>query len=189
METMMAVLVALVGVFSLGTVIFQASATGTNQGQEATRATVYAQDKMEKLLSLGVAQALGPPDFVSCTHPAGSQPSQCNTTGIAGSGWTTGLLAGGQIGPLGSPACPSGGLSMGYTDSLDANGVQLQGSSCGGITGTVVYVRMWQINDLTSFTGGPAMKQITVAVYALNAVSKNGGQPIVVVTSVISNPN
>jgi hypothetical protein len=48
---------------------------------------------------------------------------------------------------------------------------------------------MWQITDLTSFTGGPATKQITVAVYSLNAVSKNGGQPIVVVTSVISNPN
>lgn len=185
---MMAVLVALVGVFGLGTVIFQATATGTNQGQEATRATVYAQDKMEKLLSLGTTQVdpVSSPQF-PCAET--SPPPQCNTTGISGAGWATGLLAGGQTGPLGPEACPSGGLSMGYVDSLDANGTQLQGSSCGSITSPVAYVRMWQIDDLTPFTGGPARKQVTVAVYAINAVSKNGGQPIVVVTSVISNPN
>jgi hypothetical protein len=188
-ETMIAVLVALIGVFSVGSVIFQATSTGDNQGKETTRATVYAQDKMEKLLSLGVAQTnpVSPPDFLSCTLPSASQPSQCNTTGISATSWTQGLLAGGTIDPPAPTACSAG--TPGYVDFLDQNGVQLTGSSCSDVTAHFSYVRMWQITDLTAFAGGPAMKQVTVAVYALDAVSKTGGQPIVVLTSVISNPD
>src|SRR6516165_434763 len=87
-ETMAAVGVALIGVFGLGSVIFQATVVNKNRGTELTRATIYAQDKLEKLLSL---------DFASCTQSASSQPSSCNTTNITDSGWTQGLLAGGPI--------------------------------------------------------------------------------------------
>ena len=52
-ETLIAVLIAVVGVFSVGGLIFQGTVTNKNQGTEVTRATIYAQDKIEKLLSFG----------------------------------------------------------------------------------------------------------------------------------------
>src|SRR5579875_1607033 len=170
-ETMIAVLIALVAVFGLGTVIFIASVTGKNQGTEGTRATIYAQDKIEKLLSLDFNTNLS--DTNSCDQTSSSQPASCNTTGITGSSWTQGLLAGGSISPM--AFCAS--ASPGYEDFLDANGVQLTGSGCAGLSGTPSYIRQWQITDLTSPSGGPAMKQITVAVYALNAENSMGGKP------------
>src|SRR5579875_9069 len=186
-ETMVAVLIALFAVFSLGAIIFTASVTGKNQGSEATRATIYAQDKMEKLLSLGAQTQtpLNPPDFTSCTKPASSQPSQCNTTGISGGSWTTGLLAGGSISAT-TPSCSS--VTPGYADFLDANGMQLTGGGCSGLA-NVAYILQWQITDLVPPAGAPAMKQITVAVFALSAENPVGGQPIIVLTSVLSNPN
>ncbi len=186
-ETMVAVLIALFAVFSLGAIIFTASVTGKNQGSEVTRATIYAQDKMEKLLSLGAQTQtpVNPPDFSSCTKPASSQPSQCNTTGITGSSWATGLLAGGSISAT-TPSCSS--VSPGYADFLDVNGIQLTGGGCASFS-NIAYIREWQITDLVSPTGGPAMKQITVAVFALSAENPVGGQPIIVLTSVLSNPN
>src|SRR5215472_13093780 len=167
-ETMAAVAIALVGVFGLGTIIFQASVTNMNRGTELARATIYAQDKLEKILSL---------DFTSCTQSASSQPSSCNSTNITDSGWTQGLLAGGPIsssettGPPTALTCPSAsGSSIGYMDFLDANGNQLPQSG-------------------TPPSGGPALKQVTVAVYSQNGVNAEGGKPIVVVTSTLSNPN
>jgi type II secretory pathway pseudopilin PulG len=177
-ETMMAVVVALIAVLGIGAAIFQAGATNENQGKEMTRATVYAQDKIEKLLSL---------DFATCTQSSGTQPATCNSTGVSATGWTQGLLAGGQTSPL-QAACSSSGPSVGYIDFLDANGVQLTGSTCLTLS-SYSYVRMWSISDQTGFAGGPTLKRITVAVYSLNAVNSLGGKPIVVVTSLLSNPN
>src|SRR5579884_4163957 len=91
-ETLIAVLIAVVGLFFQGTVI------NKNQGTEVTRATIYAQDKIEKLLSL---------DFNSCTQSASLQPASCNTTNINATGWTQGLLAGGAIGPSIQATCPT----------------------------------------------------------------------------------
>jgi hypothetical protein len=178
-ETMIAVLIALIGVFGLGSVIFQATATSKNQGTEVTRTTIYAQDKMEKLLSLG---------FSTCTQSASSQPATCNTTGITASGWTQGLLAGGALSPI-QATCPSSGASIGYLDYLDANGIQLTGTSCSALSSaSPSYIREWRITDLAS-TGGPAIKNVTVAVYSQNAVGAVGGKPIVIVTSQLSDPN
>jgi hypothetical protein len=177
-ETMIAVLIALVGVFSLGSVIFQSTATSKNQGTEVTRATIYAQDKTEKLLSL---------NFTSCTQDASLQPATCNATGITAAGWTQGLLAGGALLPR-QTACPTSGLSVGYVDYLDPNGIQL-GPSCAAVSGTApAYIRQWQITDLAS-TGGPVIKNVTVAVYSQNAIGAVGGKPIVILTSLLSNPN
>jgi hypothetical protein len=178
-ETMIAVLIALIGVFSLGSVIFQATATSKNQGTEVTRSTIYAQDKTEKLLSL---------NFSGCTQSASSQPATCNSTGITASGWTQGLLAGGALSPV-QTTCPSSGASVGYVDYLDPNGIQLAGTSCAVVSGAVpAYIREWQITDLAS-TGGPAIKNVTVAVYSQNAIGAVGGKPIVILTSLLSNPN
>lgn len=191
-ETLIAVFIALVGIFSLGSLVFQASATQKNQGTETTRCVIYAQDKIEKLLSLAaVPTVTGQPDFATCNQTPSSQPSQCNTTGITSvTGWTTGLVAGGLITPL-QPTCPSTGSNVGYMDFLNPSGVQED--ACASPTTTVAYIREWHITDLTSttvpaFFGGPVAKQIDVAVYSIAAVNTNGGQPIVVLTSTVSNP-
>jgi type II secretory pathway pseudopilin PulG len=181
-ETMFAVLISLIVLASLGSVIVQATLTSKNQGQELTRATIYAQDKMEALLAL---------NFVNCTQSSGSQPASCNTTGISAPGWTQGLLAGGALAPV-QPSCPTSGGSVGYVDYLDSAGVQMTGSSCttlasssGSNIPTPVYVRQWQVADLSS--AGPALKQVTVAVYSLNQVNADWTRPLAVVTSVITN--
>jgi hypothetical protein len=203
-ETMAAVAIALIGVFGLASVIFQASVINKNRGTELTRATIYAQDKLEKLLSLDFNSCTADPN--SCTCPASSQPSTCNTTNITDANWTQGLLAGGPIsssqttGPPTGLTCPTAsGSSVGYIDFLDANGNQLPQSgsppvptpgACSSVTGTTIsYIREWTITDLTPPSGGPALKQITVAVYSLNGVNSEGGKPIVLVTSTLSNPN
>jgi Tfp pilus assembly protein PilV len=183
-ETLIAVLIAVVGLFSVGGLIFQAMVTNKNQGTEVTRATIYAQDKMEKLLSL---------NFSNCTQAASAQPSNCNTTNISASGWTDGLLAGGAIGPSVQATCPSSGPSVGYIDFLDSNGIQLPGptaaTGCSSITPSdISYVRMWEITDVASM-GGPTLKQISVAVYSQSAVNASSGKPVVVLTSLLSNPN
>lgn len=183
-ETLIAVLVAVIGVFSVGGLIFQGVVTNKNQGTEVTRATIYAQDKMEKLLSL---------DYASCTQSASAQPASCNTTNINAAGWTDGLLAGGAIGPSVQATCPTSGSSVGYIDFLDSNGIQLPGATaatgCSAITPSEIsYVRMWQITDVAS-TGGPSLKQVTVAVYSQSAVNSGSGKPVVVLTSLQSNPN
>ncbi len=190
-ETLIAVVVALIGVFSLGGVIFQATVTNKNQGSETTRATIYAQDKIEKLLSL---------DFTNCIQTASSQPSTCNTTNITDSGWTQGLLAGGPISsssvtttPVANDCPHVSSTYQGYVDFLDANGQQLPsatGGTCSSVTGSsIAYIREWSIADLTAYSGGPAIKQVTVAVYSALAINTGSGKPIVVVTTVRSNPN
>jgi Tfp pilus assembly protein PilV len=199
-ETMIAVLVALIGVFSIGSLIFQATVTNKNQGTEVTRATIYAQDKIEKLLSLG---------FSDCNQSLTSNPNYCDTAatwayasgswtataGITGTGWNTGLLAGGQLttGDASAPmqsTCPSSGLSVGYVDYLDFDGSQVPATAgaCTTLTTPIAYVRMWQVQDVAS-TGGPTMKQITVAVWSVAAVGAKSTKPVVVVTSYLSNPN
>jgi hypothetical protein len=191
LETMIAVLVAVIGVFGLGGLIFQATVTNKDQGTEVTRATIYAQDKLEKLLSLNINA--NPPDPNSCNQTASAQPASCNTTGNTASGWTQGLLAGGATAPI-QTTCPSTGASVGYMDFLDFNGIQITGASCSAISGTsTAYARQWQIADITPngapATGAPAVKTITVVVYAQAAVNTGSGKPIVVLTTVLSNPN
>ena len=183
-ETLIAVLIAVVGLFSVGSLIFQGMVTNKNRGTEVTRATIYAQDKMEKLLSL---------NFSSCTQSASAQPASCNTTNIDANGWTDGLLAGGAIGPSVQATCPNSGASVGYVDFLDSNGLQLPGATaatgCSAIMPSgIAYVRMWQITDLTS-TGGPPLKQVSVAVYSQSAVNTSSGKPVVVLSSLLSDPN
>jgi hypothetical protein len=182
-ETMIAVLVLFVGLFGLAQVLLFAMVQNKNQGTEVTRATIYAQDKMEKLLSL---------NYLSCTQTPSAQPATCNTTNISAVGWTEGLNDGGQVTPV-VATCPTSGAAVGYVDFLDANGLQVPGpagaADCTAITAVPVsYVRMWQVTTLPA-TGGPEIREIMVAVYAESAVSAPAGKPIVQLTSFISNPN
>jgi Tfp pilus assembly protein PilV len=196
-ETMFAVALCLIGVFGVGNVIYVATAANKNQGTETTRATIYAQDKIEKLLSLASVPVSGvtTASFSNCTQPASTQLASyadCNTTGITASGWATGLLAGGAISPL-PTSC--GSALAGYTDYLDASGNKLTGASCSSATANgFSYVRMWQISDVNTFGSTPALKQITVAVYSMSAVdtaisSSHSAVPLAVLTSYVSDPN
>jgi len=203
-ETMIAVLIAMVGIFGLGTLVFQATAINKNQGSETTRSVVYAQDKMEKLLSLAAYQipGSGTPNFTDCTNAA-SMPAVCNTTNINDVGWTKGLLAGGSISIPPAPlpfACADLTASQpGYIDYLDINGIQLAQAgtppvptpgACGSVPmNKLAYVRQWQITDVTTPGTGPAIKQITVAVYSLSAIAANGGRAVVILTSYIESQN
>jgi Tfp pilus assembly protein PilV len=193
-ETLVAVAIALIGVFSMGSLVFQASATTKNQGSETTRAVIYAQDKMEKILSLAsVPTTGGQPDWAACT--ALTPPPKCNVTGVTStSGWSTGLLAGGATAPI-QQNCPTTGPSEGYMDFLDNTGAQFDACATANASVVSSYVRQWKITDLSASTtpaalvGGPVAKQITVAVYSLAAVNTNGGKPVVILTSLVSNPN
>ncbi len=193
-ETMIAVLIALIGVFSLGALIFQATVVNKNQGAEVTRAAIYAQDKMEKLLSFGGPGAANTTiaNYLTCTQGVATNPAACNSSGIAASGWNTGLVADSltQLWPI-QITCPTSGDSVGYVDYLDYNGNQVAGNSCAAISASssIGYVRMWQITDVSA--GPPVMKQVNVAVYSLAAVGTAGPtlKPVVVLTSLISNPN
>jgi Tfp pilus assembly major pilin PilA len=191
-ETMIAVLVAMIGVFSIGSLIFQATVTNKNQGTEVTRATIYAQDKMEKLLSL---------TFATCNQGVLVNPLACDTastagsggtTGLIGTGWNTGLTAGGTLAPM-QVTCPTSGSdpTLGYVDFLDASGVQLPKAAPGGcstIVTPIAYVRMWKIEDVTGLNG-PYLKKITVAVWSQAAVANTQNKPVVIVTSYRSQAN
>jgi hypothetical protein len=165
-----------------------ASATSKNQGTETTRAVIYAQDKIEGLLDLGSIPVAGAPDFTTCIGTPALQPAVCNTTGVTSvTGWTYGLVAGGSISPV-QLTCPTLGANVGYMDFLDANGVQFDRCAVGSTT-VPAYIRQWSITDANTFGSTPALKQMTVAVYSLSAVNTNGGKPVVILTSEVSNPN
>ncbi len=177
-ETMFAVLVSLMTIAGLGGAVAQVTAMNKNQGQEATRATIYAQDKMEALLAL---------NFANCTQTSSTQPASCNTTGISASGWTQGLLPGGEMYSL-QLTCPGSGLAVGYVDYLDTSGLPMTGGSCSTLVSSggldAGYIRQWEVADLPS--AGPAMKRISVAVYSLQQVNADQATPMVVLTSVLS---
>jgi hypothetical protein len=178
-ETMFAVLISLLTISGLGGAVVQVTAITKDQGQEATRATIYAQDKMEALLAL---------NFTNCTKTSDVQPASCNTTGISAPGWTEGLLPGGDVDTL-QNECPSTGLSVGYVDYLDFSGLSMTGSSCEDLASSegqyAGYVRQWEISDVPS--SGPAMKRISVAVFSMNQIRSDRARPLVVLTSVLSN--
>jgi Tfp pilus assembly protein PilV len=194
LETLVAVTIAAAGVFSVGAVAFLATTTSKNQGTEATRATIYAQDKLEGLMALAaVATASSTVSWSGCTQSNSTQQAtyaSCNTSGISATGWYTGLLAGGQTSPL-QTSCPSG-ASVGYMDFLDVYGNQIQQSSCSAAytsSTKIGYIRQWQITDANSFGSTPALKQVTVAVYSMSYVATVGPQPVVVLSAYVSNPN
>ncbi len=195
LETLLAVVIAATGVFAMGAVAYIATTSSKNQGTESTRATIYAQDKIEGLMALAAVRAATTTvNFSDCTSSASTQETthpSCNTTGISSTGWYTGLLAGGSTSPL-QTSCPSAGSSnIGYMDFLDITGNQITGTSCPAVyTGSthIGYIRQWQITDANTFGTTPALKQITVAVYSMSYVATVGARPIVVLTTYVSNP-
>jgi hypothetical protein len=173
-EAMIAILIALYVMTSLGGVVFMATVQNKNQGVEMSRVTVYAQDKIETLMNLG---------WYDCT---GSTPdASCNTTGIADTGWDQGLNTGGTLDY--SDGCPAAGATaVGYIDFLDAAGNQFTGDDCSAV-GTYAYQRQWQITDvIASGAGTPGLKRIDVIVWSKNAVNTGSAAPSAVLTTYVS---
>lgn len=172
-EVMIAVLIASFVMVSLGSVVFFATVQNKNQGVEMSRVTVYAQDKIETLMNL---------DWYDCTL---STPlAGCNTTGITGTGWNRGLIAGGTL--TYATACPTSGAAVGYIDYLDANGNQYTGADC-SVIGTYAYQRQWRISDVIATAAGtPGLKRIDVFVWSKNAVNTGATAPSAMLTTYLS---
>ena len=172
-ETMIAVLISLFVITSLGGVVFVATAQNKNQGVEMSRVTVYAQDKIETLMNL---------DLSDCTLT--TPTADCNTTGITGSGWNQGLKAGGSL--TYAVGCPASGALVGYVDFLDAAGNQYTGADC-SVVGTYAYQRQWQITDvITTGANTPGLKRVDVIVWSRNAVNTGAAAPSAMLTSYLS---
>ena len=162
-ETMIAVLVAFIAMSSVGAVVFSAMVSNKNQGIEQTRMTVLAQEKMEELIRLNYADAT------------------TNTTLITDTDWSKGLTVNADTDLEELFTCPaSGSANVGYVDWLDQNSVPGSGS-CSDVVGQVrAYIRRWKVTDVSGITG---LKQITVVVYAPNAVKAGQATPLVSLTT------
>jgi Tfp pilus assembly protein PilV len=172
-EAMIAVLISMFVMTALGGVVFTATVQNKNQGVEMSRVTVYAQDKIETLTNL---------DWSDCTL---STPlAGCNTTGITGTGWNKGLVAGGTL--TYATTCPTSGAAEGYIDYLDANGNQYTGADC-SVVGTYAYQRQWTVTDvIATAAGAPGLKRIDVFVWSKNAVNTGATAPSAMLTTYLS---
>jgi len=173
-EVMIAVLISMFVMTSLGSVVFYATVQNKNQGVEMSRVTVYAQDKIETLMNL---------DWYDCTEA--TPAAGCNTTGFTGSGWNQGLKVGGTL--THTASCPgTGSPATGYIDYLDASGNQLTGADCSTIGG-YAYQRQWQVSDvIATGAGAPGMKRIDVQVWSRNAVNTGAAAPSAMLTTYLS---
>lgn len=165
-ETMMAVLVAFIAMASVGAVVFSSMVANKNQGTETTRLTAQAQEKIEQLVRLGYSD------------------TTTNTTLITDTGWAIGITPNASTDLVEITACPAAGsANIGYVDFLDNNAQPLSGACAAAIAGGFGYVRRWKITTVSGVTG---LKQITVVVYARNAVQAGGAKPWVSLTTLKS---
>ncbi len=129
LETMIATMILFIGISGLMALFAVAAAKNVQQGNQATRCTEYAQDKMEQLLALSytptstdlTSQVVG---SVTIPSPVMVAPSGC------------GLTPGGSVNPL-SP-------STGWVDYVNPKDL----THTDGISGTATgaqYMREWQI--------------------------------------------
>ena len=157
-ETVVALLILLIGVMSVLGLLTVAVAQNWNMGDRATRTTEYAQDKMEQLLAL---------NFTDSASNTAVYPTA--TTGGTGLG---GVMAG---------STTVGGVVSGtpvsqYVDYIDSSG-NLQTTSTGAL-----YSRQWSIS--TNATGN--LKTVTVVVRALVSSVNGGGAPVTTLVSMKS---
>jgi Tfp pilus assembly protein PilV len=147
-ETMIAVLILLIGIVSVMSLFTVAVTQNANQGEFATRTTEYGQDKMEQLLTLSFTD--------SATNTA-VYPSVSS----GGTGLGSGLTAGNTVGSVDTTA-----PATGYVDYLDAQGTLLTGSISGWF-----YKRQWSI----SLNGAGTVKTVTVVV--ITKTQAGAGKP------------
>jgi len=138
-----------------------ATSTTENQGHLAARATEYAQDKMEQLISLAYGD--------STTDTTVFPPINTGGTGLA-------------IGGSSDPNAPAAG----YVDYLDQSGNPLAVAG-GAAPATWYYIRVWQISTPAGTTN---LKQITIASKVRSGVGSTGtgALPQSTVTSLKTSP-
>lgn len=146
LEAMIACVIMIIGIAGLMALFMVAAAKNAGQGDQATRCTEYAQDKMEQLMALSYTPTSM--DTTSSVVGASTTPNGCSACG---------LTAGGSV----SPAAPVAN----YVDYVNPNSATatnpdgISGSSTGAL-----YMREWSISD--SGAGATNVKTITVYVQA-----------------------
>ena len=145
-ETLIAVIVLMVGVLATMSLLTLAVMQNANQGERATRTSECAQDKMEQLLALDYADAA----TNTTVYP---------TTSTGGTGLGGAMAGNATVGGV-NPAA----LVAGYVDYLDAS-ENLLPSATGA-----VYVRQWSITTNAAGT----LKTITVLARATSSVGSQG---------------
>jgi hypothetical protein len=149
-ETMLAAVMLIVVVVGMVPVFISGFVTTEQQGNIATRATEYAQDKMESLLNLSFSDG--------ATNTAVYPPAAAGGTGLGGV-----MAASSQVG-----AIPPTAAVAGYVDYIDSNG-NLLATATGAF-----YRRQWSISADATAT----LKTITVVVTALPAAGVRGLGPV-----------
>src|SRR6266852_1220260 len=174
LETMIAVAVLLIVTAGIMSMAMVATSTTENQGHLAARATEYAQDKMEQLISLAYGD--GDPPATSGTDTTVFPACGPSTTPSCTTG--TGLHVGGSSDPN-APAA-------GYVDYLDQSGNPLAVAG-GAAPATWYYIRVWQISTPAGTTN---LKQITIASKVRSGVGSTGtgALPQSTVTSLKTSP-
>ena len=160
LETVIALSILLVATVGVMSVALIAVETTENQGHLEARATEYAQDKMEQLISL----AYGDTTTDTTQFPAAAS---------GGSGLT--------VGGSSDPSSPVTTPGTGYVDYLDRTGSPVAS------TGDWYYIRVWKIETPAGTTN---LKRITVTAEVRSAVGSSGTGliPQATVVSLKTNP-
>ena len=168
LETMIALTVLLivtVGVMSVATIAVE---TKENQGHLQSRATEYAQDKMEQLISLAYGD--GDPGAFPGTDTTVFPACSPQTTPSCATG--TGLAVGGSS----DPSAPVSTPGNGYVDYLDKAGNPTT------VSGAWYYIRVWKIEQAAT-----NLKRITVTAQVRSTVGgTNSGAGALPTSTVVS---
>jgi|SRR6266849_5848922 len=161
LETLIAIALLLIATGGIMSIAVVATSTTENQGHLSARATEYAQDKMEQLISLSYGDSTTDTTVFPANNAGG-----------------TGLSIGGSSDPNAPVA--------GYVDYLDRSGNPLAVGG-GAAPAGWYYVRVWRIS---APAGTSNLKQITVTskVQAAVGSSGTGALPQSTVASLKTNP-
>lgn len=157
LETMIALVVLLIVTVGVMSVAMIAVETTENQGHLQSRATEYAQDKMEQLISLAYGD--GDPPATSGTDTTVFPACSPNTNPSCTTG--TGLALGGSSDPSAPVTTPGNG----YVDYLDKAGNPTT------VSGAWYYIRVWKIDQPSGTTN---LKRITVTAQVRTTVGGTG---------------
>jgi type IV pilus assembly protein PilV len=152
-EMMVACVVLTIGIVGLMALFAVAAIQNTSQGDQSTRTTEYATDKMEQLMALQYGDATSDTTAVPACMPPIS--NSCTGTGLGGV-----MVASASVGGL-NTASPTAG----YVDYVTRDGTPTTSST------NAAYIRQWQI--ATDSNTPPQIKTITVKVTALTKVGKS----------------